>query len=182
MAKTHAGIDEKLSDWIGQQHLFFVASAPMAHTGHINCSPKGGDSFRVLDPVTVAYQDLTGSGAETIAHLRENGRIVIMFCAFDGAPRIVRLHGRGEALAPGHADYASLAARFPHHLGTRAFIRITVSRIADSCGFGVPLYEYRGERDTLDQWTKSKGPDKIKEYRRAKNALSLDDLPAIDET
>jgi hypothetical protein len=182
MAKTYEKIDAKLADWIGQQHLFFVASAPLTHTGHINCSPKGGDSFRVLDPLTVAYQDLTGSGAETIAHLRENGRIVIMFCAFDGAPRIVRLHGRGEALTAGHADFASLAARFPYHFGTRAFIRVTVGRVSDSCGFAVPLYEYRGERDTLDQWTESKGPDKIKEYQRAKNARSLDDLPAIDET
>lgn len=138
MAKTYEKIDDKLADWIKQQHLFFVATAPLTRDGHINCSPKGGDSFRVLDPVTVAYQDLTGSGAETIAHLRENGRVVIMFCAFDGAPRIVRLHGRGEALAPGHADFASLAARFPQHLGTRAFIRITVSRISDSCGYAVP--------------------------------------------
>lgn len=182
MAKTYEIIDAKLADWIGQQRLFFVASAPLAHTGHINCSPKGGDSFRVLDPVTVAYQDLTGSGAETIAHLRENGRVVIMFCAFDGAPRIVRLHGQGEALTSGHADYASLAARFPPHLGTRAFIRIAVSRIADSCGYAVPLYEYRAERDILDKWTEAKGPDKIKEYQRAKNARSLDGLPAIDET
>ena len=182
MAKTYEIIDAKLAEWIGQQHLFFVASAPLARTGHINCSPKGGDSFRVLDPVTVAYQDLTGSGAETIAHLRENGRVVIMFCAFDGAPRIVRLHGQGEALTPGHADYASLVAHFPPHLGTRAFIRITVNRIADSCGYAVPLYEYRAERDILDKWTESKGPDKIKEYQRAKNAHSLDGLPAIDET
>jgi hypothetical protein len=182
MAKTYEEIDAKLADWIGQQHLFFVATAPLTGAGHVNCSPKGGDSFRILDPLTVAYQDLTGSGAETIAHLRENGRIVIMFCAFDGAPRIVRLHGRGEALTAGHADFASLAARFPYHFGTRAFIRVTVGRVSDSCGFAVPLYEYRGERDTLDQWTESKGPDKIKEYQRAKNARSLDDLPAIDET
>ena len=182
MAKTYEIIDAKLADWIGQQRLFFVASAPLAHTGHINCSPKGGDSFRVLDSVTVAYQDLTGSGAETIAHLRENGRVVIMFCAFEGAPRIVRLHGQGEALTSGHADYASLAARFPPHLGTRAFIRITLSRISDSCGYAVPLYEYRAERDILDKWTEAKGPDKIKEYQRAKNARSLDGLPAIDET
>lgn len=181
MGKIHESIDAQLADWIGQQHLFFVATAPLTGTGHVNCSPKGGDAFRVLDASTVAYQDLTGSGAETIAHLRENGRIVIMFCAFEGAPRIVRLHGRGEALTPGHADYASLAARFSPHLGTRAFIRITVSRIADSCGFAVPLYEYRGERDTLDKWTESKGPDKIREYRRARNARSLDDLPALDE-
>lgn len=182
MAKTYEEIDAKLADWIGQQHLFFVATAPLAHTGHVNCSPKGGDAFRILGPLAVAYQDLTGSGAETIAHLRENGRIVIMFCAFDGPPRIVRLHGRGEALTPKHPDFAALAARFPQHIGTRALIRITLTRISDSCGFAVPLYDYRGERGTLDQWTESKGLDKLKEYRRAKNARSLDDLPAVDET
>lgn len=182
MAKTYEIIDAKLADWIGQRHLFFVATAPLTGAGHVNCSPKGGDSFRVLDPVTVAYQDLTGSGAETIAHLRENGRVIIMFCAFDGPPRIVRLHGRGEALTSSHPDFASLAARFPPHLGTRAIIQISLTRISDSCGFAVPLYEYRGERDTLDQWTESKGPDKIKEYQRTKNTRSLDNLPAIDET
>lgn len=181
MAKTFEVIDEKLAGWIKQQHLFFVASAPMAHTGHVNCSPKGGDTFRVLDSTTVAYQDLTGSGAETIAHLRENGRIVIMFCAFDGPPRIVRLHGRGEALTARHPDFAALAARFPPHLGARAFIRIAVTRVSDSCGFGVPQYDYRGERDTLDKWTEAKGPDKIKDYQQAKNLRSLDDLPAIEK-
>jgi len=179
MGKIHESIDAQLADWIGQQYLFFVATAPLAGAGHVNCSPKGGDAFRVLDSSTVAYQDLTGSGAETIAHLRENGRIVIMFCAFDGPPRIVRLHGRGEALTASHPDFASHAARFPPHLGTRAIIRIAVTRVSDSCGFGVPQYDYRGERDTLDKWTEAKGPDKIKDYQQAKNLRSLDDLPAI---
>ena len=182
MGKTFEKIDANLSDWIGQQRLFFVASAPLTREGHINCSPKGGDSFRVLDPSTVAYQDLTGSGAETIAHLRENGRVVIMFCAFEGPPRIVRLHGTGEAITPGHADFATLVARFPPHLGTRAFIRVCVSRISDSCGYAVPLYDYRGDRDILDKWTQAKGPDKIKEYQLTKNTRSLDNLPALDET
>ena len=182
MAKSFEKIDAKLSEWIAQQRLFFVASAPLTREGHINCSPKGGDSFRILDELTVAYQDLTGSGAETIAHLRENGRVVIMFCAFEGAPRIVRLHGTGEAITPGHADFDALAARFPSHLGTRAFIRITVSRVSDSCGYAVPLYDYRGDRDILDKWTEAKGPDKIKEYQRTKNTHSLDNLPALDET
>lgn len=181
MAKTFETIDAKLSEWISQQRLFFVASAPLARDGHINCSPKGGDSFRVLDELTVAYQDLTGSGAETIAHLRENGRVVIMFCAFDGPPRIVRLHGSGEAITPGHADFAALAVRFPPHLGTRAFIRVRVNRVSDSCGYAVPLYDYRGDRDILDKWTETKGPDRIKEYQRTKNTRSLDNLPALDE-
>ena len=181
MGKIHETIDAQLIDWIGQQHLFFVATAPLAGTGHVNCSPKGGDALRILDASTVAYQDLTGSGAETIAHLRENGRIVIMFCAFDGPPRIVRLHGRGEALTARHPDFAALATRFPPHLGTRAFIRIAVTRVSDSCGFGVPLYEYRGERGALDKWAEAKGPDRIKDYQQAKNLRSLDDLPAIEK-
>src|SRR3990172_5766352 len=125
MSNATERIDERLAAWLKQQRVFFVATAPLAQNGHVNCSPKGGDAFRILDPLTVAYQDLTGSGAETIAHLRENGRIVIMFCAFDGPPRIVRLHGRGEALTPSHPDFAALAARFPRHIGTRALIRIT---------------------------------------------------------
>jgi len=181
MVKTHEVIDGKLAEWIGQQHLFFVGTAPLSNTGHVNCSPKGGDSFRILDPLTVAYQDLTGSGAETIAHLRENGRIVIMFCAFDGPPRIVRLHGRGEVLEPGHPKFESLVARFPRNIGTRAIIRITVSRASDSCGFGVPQYDFRGERDMLDKWAEAKGPDKIKDYQQARNLRSLDDLPAIEK-
>lgn len=181
MAKTFEGIDEKLAGWIKQQRLFFVATAPLTRGGHINCSPKGGDSFRVLDSTTVAYQDLTGSGAETIAHLRENGRVVIMFCAFEGPPRIVRLHGRGEAIPPSHPDFTSLANRFPPHLGMRAIIRITLTRVSDSCGYAVPLYDYRNERETLDKWTQAKGPDKIKEYQQTKNLRSLDGLPAVDE-
>ena len=182
MAKTYERIDAKLADWIGQQHIFFVASAPLAHTGHINCSPKGGDAFRILDPLTVAYLDLTGSGAETIAQLRENGRIVVMFCAFEGPPRIVRLHGRGEAVMPGHPDFPVLASRFPPNIGTRAVIRVAVTRVSDSCGFAVPFYDYRGERDTLDRWAESKGADQLDEYRRTRNARSLDGLPAVDET
>lgn len=182
MGKTHDVIDETLAAWIGQQRLFFVSTAPLSDTGHVNCSPKGGDAFRVIDPLTVAYQDLTGSGAETIAHLRENGRIVILFCAFDGPPRIVRLHGRGEVLEPGDADFEKLASRFPPNIGTRAIIRIAVTRASDSCGFGVPLYEFRGERDTLDKWAAAKGPNKIREYQQSKNLHSLDNLPAVRKT
>ena len=180
MAKIYETIDEKLAAWLRQQHMFFVATAPLQADGHINCSPKGGDSFRFLDPVTIAYQDYTGSGVETIAHLRENGRIVIMFCAFDGPPRIVRLHGIGEAVLDNHPDFASLAEQFPPSLGTRAIIRVRVSRISDSCGFAVPLYDFVGDRDTLDKWAENKGATKLRQYREEKNETSIDGLPAID--
>jgi len=182
MAKTYQQITEELTAWIGRQRMFFVATAPLMRAGHVNCSPKGGDAFRLLDPLTVIYQDLTGSGAETIAHLRENGRIVVMFCSFEGPPRIVRLHGQGEAVMPGHPDFPSLSNHFPPNIGTRAIIRVAVTRVSDSCGFAVPFYDYRGERDTLDRWAESKGVDQLDEYRRTRNARSLDGLPAVDET
>ncbi|MBI3345184.1 MAG: pyridoxamine 5'-phosphate oxidase family protein [Gammaproteobacteria bacterium] len=180
MGKIHEQISDELTDWIQRQHVFFVATAPLAPDGHVNCSPKGGDSFRVIDSHTVAYQDLTGSGAETIAHLRENGRIVIMFCAFEGAPKIVRLHGRGEVIIPAHPDFEPLSAFFPENLGMRAIIRTKVARISDSCGFAVPIFDYQGQRDLLDKWTEAKGDAKLKEYRQEKNARSIDGLSAID--
>lgn len=180
MGKIHEQISDELTDWIQRQHVFFVATAPLAFDGHVNCSPKGGDSFRIIDSRTVAYQDLTGSGAETIAHLRENGRIVIMFCAFEGAPKIVRLHGRGEAITPAHSEFESLAALFPENAGMRAIIRTKVTRISDSCGFAVPFFDYQGQRDLLDKWAGAKGDAKLKEYRQEKNARSIDGLSAID--
>jgi hypothetical protein len=180
MSETYEQIDNKLAAWIKHQRVFFVATAPLAGDGHVNCSPKGGDSFRVIDPQTVAYQDLTGSGAETIAHLRENGRIVIMFCAFEGPTMIVRLHGRGEVITPSHSDFRSLVAQFPKNSGTRAVIRVKVSRVSDSCGYAVPFFDYRDQRDVLDKWVQDKGTAKLEEYRRAKNAQSIDGLPALD--
>jgi hypothetical protein len=179
MGKIHDQIDEPLAAWIRQQRVFFVATAPSGADGHVNCSPKGGDAFRVIGPRTVAYQDFTGSGVETIAHLKENGRIVIMFCAFDGPPKIVRLHGRGTIVAPGHPEFSPLRAQFPEHPGTRAFITIDVTRVSDSCGFGVPRFEHRGDRDALETWATSKGPGQLTEYRREKNARSIDDLPGL---
>src|SRR4051812_37443040 len=133
MAKIHEKITDEMASWIGQQHLFFVATAPGDLNGHVNCSPKGGDSFRIIDPMTVAYQDLTGSGIETVAHIRENGRIVIMFCAFEGPPKILRLHGRADVIDERHPDFHSLAVHFNPDIGARAIIRIHVSRIAYSC-------------------------------------------------
>jgi hypothetical protein len=181
MSKATERIEEKLAAWLRQQRVFFVATAPLAQNGHVNCSPKGGDSFRILDPLTVAYLDLTGSGAETIAHLRENGRIVLVFCALDGPPMIARLHGRGEVVTPGHHDFASLMAHFPQNPGTRAIIRVRIMRVSESCGYGVPFFDYRGERGSLDKWAQTLGAAKLEDYRQTKNARSIDGLPALDE-
>jgi hypothetical protein len=181
MGKLEERIDEKTSAWIREQRLFFVATAPLRRDAHINCSPKGGDSFRVIDPMTIAYQDLTGSGAETIAHLRENGRIVIMFCAFEGAPKIVRLHGEGDIVTAHHPDFTSLSRYFPQNPGTRAIIRVKVTRVSESCGYGVPLFDFRGSRESLDKWASTQGARKLEEYRQTKNKQSIDGLPALDD-
>lgn len=179
MGKTYDQIDATLANWIKEQHLFFVATAPRAEDGLINCSPKGLDSFAILDPHTVAYLDMTGSGIETMAHIKENGRITILFCALNGAPKILRLYGMGEVLEPGHADFDALRARFPEYPGVRSVIRVSVQRIADSCGFGVPRYEYVGERDTLIQYAERLGPEGMREYQVQNNSTSLDGLPGI---
>jgi hypothetical protein len=145
----------------------------------VNLSPKGLDSFLVLGPKSVAYLDVVGSGAETIAHLRENGRITLMFCAFEGLPRIVRLYGRGEAIEPGDADFAALAERFPRQPSSRSVIRVALTRVADSCGYGVPLYEYKGDRSHVADWAERKGAEGLRVYQLEKNRESLDGLPAL---
>lgn len=179
MSKLREGIDEDLAAWIREQHLFFVATAPLSQEGHVNCSPKGGDAFRVLGPREVVYQDYTGSGAETSAHLRENGRIVVMFCAFDGKPNIVRLHGNGRVLTPDSPQYRELTAHFPPNPGTRALIHVQVTRVSTSCGYAVPTFDFRADRDILDKWATAKGDQGLREYRAAKNAESIDGLPAF---
>lgn len=179
MAKLYDTIDDRLAGFLGAQKVFFVATAPLAGGGRLNLSPKGTDTFRILDPRTVAYLDLTGSGIETVAHLRENGRVVILFCAFEGPPKIVRLHGRGEAIEPGDDGFAELVARFPARASTRAIVRMRLERISDSCGYGVPLYRYEGERSQLDEWARRKGPDGIVRYRAENNAKSIDGLPGL---
>jgi hypothetical protein len=180
MGKVYNEIGDALDAFIRRQRVFFVATAPLAADGHVNCSPKGLDTFAVLDPHTVAYLDLTGSGVETIAHLRENGRIVLMFSALDGPPKIVRLHGRGRVVAPHDADFAALRARFPaHHEGLRSVIVVDVERVSDSCGYGVPEYAYVGERTQLPAWTQRKGPEGVARYRAEKNAESIDGLPGV---
>lgn len=180
MGQTHDELKPELVDWLKEQRLFFVATAPLAGEGLVNCSPKGIDTFRVLGPREVAYLDLTGSGIETVAHLRENGRIVLMFCAFSGPPKIVRLHGTGEVHVPESAGFERLKGEFPGHPGARAVIRVQLSRISTSCGFGVPLFEHVGERDTLLRSAEKKGPAGLRTYQREKNARSLDGLPGLD--
>jgi hypothetical protein len=182
MGKRFDEIDDRLASWIRGQRLFFVATAPLAGGGHVNCSPRGRDSFVVLGPREVAWLDLTGSGIETIAHLRENGRIVVMFCAFDGPPRIVRIHGRGTVVEPGDPDFAVLRARFGAAAGVRAVIRVACQRISDSCGYGVPQYEARGDRPQLEQWAQRKGPEGVHAYQAEHNARSLDGLPGLRAT
>lgn len=179
MGKLHDTITPELGAWLAAQHVFFVATAPLAADGLVNASPKGLDTFRVLGPRTVAYLDLTGSGVETIAHLRENGRIVFVFCAFAGLPKIVRLHGRGEVITPASAEWAELRAQFPALPGARAVIRATLTRIADSCGYAVPELAYERERDTLVRSSEAKGADALARYRAEKNARSLDGLPGL---
>lgn len=180
MGKQYPAITPDLAQWMGQQRLFFVATAPLAAEGHVNCSPKGGDCFRILDDHTVAYQDLTGSGAETLAHLRENGRLVMMFCAFDGPPQIVRLHGQGQVFTTQDAEFEELAAHFPPHPGTRSIVRLSVTRVSSSCGYGVPLMEFQSDRDMLGPWAEKKGAPALEAYRQQKNHHSIDGLPAWD--
>jgi hypothetical protein len=179
MGRTHDELTPDLTAWIGRQHLFFVATAPSGSDGHVNLSPKGHDTFRVLGPTTVAYLDLTGSGVETIAHLRDNGRLTFMFCAFEGKPRILRLFGRGEAVLPDDPRFAELAAGFPELPGIRAVICCELDRIGDSCGYSIPFLEYRSERETLIDWAERRGPDGIAEYHDAKNRTSIDGLDAL---
>lgn len=179
MGSANDAISPEAADFIRAQRMFFVASAPLSADGHVNLSPKGLDTFRIMDNRTVAYLDFAGSGAETIAHLRENGRMTVMFCAFDGGPKILRLYGRGEALEPGTPAFAALRPSFAPEHDPRSIIRLTVSRVAMSCGYGVPLYEYVGERSELTDWCTRKGPDGIRDYQRKKNAVSLDGLPAL---
>jgi hypothetical protein len=182
VGKTYAAIDDEMAAWIGQQHVIFVSTAPLAADGLLNCSPKGMDTFRIVDPRTVAYLDLTGSGTETIANLNENGRITIMFCAFEGPPKILRLYGTGTVLAPSHPDFDAMRGLFPDMAGVRSIIRVAVDRIADSCGYAVPRYTYRGERDTLARWIDHQGPAGIAAYQAEHNATSLNGLPALSKS
>ena len=179
MGKAQGAIDDGFRAFIEAQRMFFVATAPLDGAGRVNLSPKGLDSFRILDSRTVVYLDYVGSGAETIAHLRENGRIAIMFCAFQGPPKIVRLHGRGDVLEPQDDGYAALRLLFPPFPSGRAIVRVAVDRVSDSCGFGVPRYAFEGERPQLPEWAERKGEAGLTDYQRRKNRVSIDGLPAL---
>lgn len=184
MARKFEVIDEAVATWIVAQPVFFVATAPLDADGSVNCSPKGNrDELAVVDAHTIAYLDQTGSGVETIAHLRENGRIVVMFCAFEGPPRIVRLHGRGRAVLRDAPDFARYVPCFPdaEAVGVRSIIVVDVTRISDSCGYGVPLMNFDAHRPTLDQWSERKGVDGIRDYWSQKNRFSVDALDGIDD-
>jgi Pyridoxamine 5'-phosphate oxidase len=190
VGKVFDGIDERLERWIAAQSMFFVGTAPLDGEGHVNVSPKGPiEVLRVLDPHTVAYLDFVGSGAETIAHLRENGRIVVMLCAFAGPPRILRLHGLGEVRTASEKGFEELASQCGFASGAvpemrRAIVTVHVDRVADSCGYGVPLMSYEGRREHQDLWAAKKvrvgGPDALRDYQREKNSVSIDGLPAVD--
>jgi hypothetical protein len=174
-------IDDEARKFIEAQHVFFVASAPLDSGGHVNLSPKGLDTFRILGPTTVAYVDFNGSGVETIAHLKENGRIVLMFCAFQGPPNIFRLYGHGRVVEPHEAEFAGLAESFPTCENARSIIVVEVTRVKDSCGYGVPLFTYEGEREQLFAWARNRGPERLKAYREEKNRQSIDGLPGLSE-
>jgi len=178
MGRVLDHIDEATSEWIARQHLFFVATAP-AVGGRVNVSPKGLDSFKVRGATEVAYLDLTGSGAETIAHLRDNGRITIMFCAFDGPPRIVRLYGRGSIHLPETDTFDELKELFPHRRALRSIITVEIERVQDSCGYSVPRMDFAADRTRLDSWTDHRSDEEIVTYWHEQNSVSIDGLPAL---
>lgn len=179
MGEAFDRLDDELIAWMGEQQVFFVATAP-SEGGHVNLSPKGHDSLRVLDDRTVAYLDLTGSGAETIAHTRENGRMTIMLCAFEGPPRILRLYGQATAHPIGSPRYGELVDRFPPMPGARSIVELAIDRVQTSCGYSIPFMDFRAERPTLHQWAERKGDDGLRDYWAEKNASSIDGLPALD--
>jgi Pyridoxamine 5'-phosphate oxidase len=179
MGTVRDALDDDMIEWIGQQRVFFVATAPTSD-GHVNVSPKGHDTLKVLDARTVAYLDLTGSGAETIAHTRQNGRITIMLCAFDGPPRIVRLFGHGIAHPKGTGRFDDLAVHFTDLPGARSIIAVELERVQTSCGYSIPLMEYRQERPTLIEWAERRGGDGLSAYWAQRNVESIDGLPALD--
>jgi len=177
MAKVYDRISDELQDFIRQQNLFFVTTAPLSDAGHINLSPKGLDSFRILSPNRIAYLDLTGSGNETSAHLLENGRITLMFCAFQEPPLILRLYGQGRVVLPHNQDWQALYSLFSPLPGARQIIVAEVNQVQTSCGFGVPLYELQDQRSLLLDWATKKGEAGLQDYRQQKNSVSLDGLP-----
>jgi hypothetical protein len=180
MGKEYTQIDHRIQTWIDRQKMFFVATAPLSGEGRVNCSPKGLDTFRVLGPRETAYLHPGGSGIETVAHVRENQRIVIMMCSFEGPPKIFRFYGKGSVLEPGDDGFDELLERFAPQPAARNIVRVSLSHIIDSCGYGVPLYEFRGHRESLKNYFDKQTEEEILEYRRTRNKRSLDGLPGLD--
>lgn len=180
MGKEYTEIDERLQRWIERQNVFFVATSPLSSDGLLNCSPKGLDCFRVLGPRQVGYVDTGGSGIETVAHLKENGRIVIMMCAFEGPPKIYRFYGNGKVIEPHHDHFETMLGEFPAVPAARNMIVVDINRVHDSCGYGVPLYEFKSQRDSLGNYFANQNEDEIINYRKEKNRTSLDGLPGLD--
>ncbi|MBO3746944.1 pyridoxamine 5'-phosphate oxidase family protein [Streptosporangiaceae bacterium NEAU-GS5] len=184
MGKTYETITDRLREFITSQPVYFVATAPESG-GHVNVSPKGySDTFAVLDETTVAYLDLDGSGVETIAHVRANGRVTLMFCAFSGPPNIVRLYGTGRVVTPHDPEFARLIGHFGPHPGVRTIIVVSCDRVSDSCGFSVPFMAYDKDRTLLDEWSGRKDVQQKRRYRAKNNRESIDAIPALapDET
>ena len=179
MGRSFEVVPPELAEFVVAQPVYFVATAPLGPDDHVNVSPKGGDTVRVLDEATVAYLDLTGSGVETIAHLRDNGRITLMWCAFEGPPRIVRVYGRGDVVLPADPRFAALADRFPALAGVRSIIVVDVERVSTSCGFGVPVMQLQQPRQELQRWAERKGPAGVARYQAERNAASIDGLPGV---
>lgn len=179
MPKMFQAITAEHQAFIEHQHVFFVATAPLQASGHINLSPKGLDSFRVLSPTEVAYLDLTGSGNETSAHLLENGRVTFMFCAFDGNPLILRLYGKGRVVLPEHEEWSRFAKHFTVSVGVRQIVVCEVELVQTSCGFGVPMLEFKEERHILQDWARKKGVDGVQQYQSENNKASIDGLPTL---
>ena len=179
MGKEYTEFTEGIQKWMKRQHMFFVATAPSTASGLVNCSPKGLDCLRILGPNRMAYADTGGSGIETLAHLRENGRITVMMCAFDGPPKIYRFYGLGTPVEPHEDGFNELLAEFPEMPAARNIIVIDVERIIDSCGYGVPLYEFRQHRDSLQNYFSKQSEAEILKYRRDRNSESLDGLPGL---
>ena len=181
MGKFNDHITDEYRSFIEKQHIFFVATAPLANEGHINLSPKGLDTFKVLSSNRVAYLDFIGSGNETSAHLLENGRITFMFCAFEDKPNILRLYGKGYTILPGDEEWKEFSSHFKNYPNTRQIIVANIHKTQTSCGFGVPFYEYKGERDIMFEWAEKKGTEGLEKYKKEKNLRSIDGIPTALE-
>ena len=180
MGKEYTEIDASIQRWIARQHIYFVSTAPLQADGHVNCSPKGLDSLVVLGPMQMAYVDVGGSGIETVAHLKENGRITIMLCAFDGPPKTFRFYGHGTVTEPHEEGFADLLVNFQQQPSVRNIITVDVDLIMDSCGYGVPMYDFKKQRSSFDNYLADKSEEFLLDYRRDRNATSLDGLQGLD--